>query len=69
MLSLRDQLTCVELGDNGLEDLVYDRGEHTLVIVLTEFPIDGWEGLNGWSGEHTTADVDHLQVWRKGVSH
>lgn len=59
-LSLRDQLARVELGYYGFEDFVHDGREDAFVVVLSEFSVDGWEGLNGGSGENSTADVDHL---------
>jgi len=39
-LTLSDEFCRVELGDDGLEDFVSDRGEHTLVVVLTEVLVD-----------------------------
>lgn len=45
-LTLGDELGGVELGDDGLEDLVTDGREHTLVVVLTE-------GLKGGRGERS----------------
>ena len=35
-LTLGDELGGVELGDNGLQDLVSDRWEDTLIVVLTK---------------------------------
>lgn len=37
--SLGDQLTCIELGNDGLEHFVYDRGKDSLVIVCTKFSV------------------------------
>ena len=34
--TLGDEFGGIELGDDGLEDLVSDRGEYTLIVVLTE---------------------------------
>ena len=34
--TLGDELGGIELGDNSLEDFVADRGENSLVVVLTE---------------------------------
>lgn len=36
LFTLGDELGGVELGDNGLEDLVSDGGEDSLVVVLSE---------------------------------
>jgi hypothetical protein len=35
-LSLRDELGCVELGDNGLEDLVADGRQDPLIVIDAE---------------------------------
>lgn len=34
--TLRDEFGGVELGDDRLEDFIPDRGENTLIVVLTE---------------------------------
>ena len=39
-LPLLDQLGRVELGDDGLEDLVSDRREDSLVVVLAEVLVE-----------------------------
>ena len=42
-LALGDELGGVELGDDGLEDLVADGGEDALIVVLAEVLLDeGW---------------------------
>jgi hypothetical protein len=41
VFSLSDQLASVELGNHALQDLIHDRREHTLVIVQTQFAVDG----------------------------
>ena len=34
--TLGDEFGGIELGDDGLEDFVSDRGEDTLIVILTE---------------------------------
>jgi hypothetical protein len=64
-LALGDELARVELGDDALEDLVDDRRQHALVVVLPELAVDGRERGDGRPREHPAADVDHLQVCDK----
>ena len=41
ILSLLDQLAGVKLGDNALQNFIHDGWQNALVIVLSEFPVDG----------------------------
>ena len=92
-LSLGDQLAGVELGGDGFQNLVDDRGEYSLVIVGTKLSVasrrekfgfsvitprdderscsslegansHGRKVLDGRSGQDTTGDVDHLQIYQ-----
>lgn len=40
-LTLCDQLGCVELGDDRLEDFVADGGEDSLIVVLAKVLLGG----------------------------
>ena len=62
LFTLGDELARVELRDDALEDLVHDRGEHALIVILTKLAVDGREGRRGWAGQDTASDVHHLQV-------
>jgi len=57
-LSLGDELRGVELGDHGLEHLVYDGREDALVVVGAEVTVDGGQVVHGRSGQHSAGDVD-----------
>ncbi|KAI3491159.1 hypothetical protein L1887_44557 [Cichorium endivia] len=61
-LSLGDELGGVELGDDRLEHLVHDRGQHALVVVRAELAEDGGERIDAWTREHTAGERDHLEI-------
>ncbi|RUS19236.1 hypothetical protein BC937DRAFT_87792 [Endogone sp. FLAS-F59071] len=62
-LTLRDELRGVELRNYGLEYLVHNRGENTLVVVLAQGPVDGREGVDVRLGKDTAGDINHLKVF------
>ena len=66
VLTLRNQLTGIELRDHALEHLVDDTRQHALVVVGTERAVDLWQGVDARPREHTAGDVDHLQVLGAG---
>ena len=67
-LTLSDQLTGVELSNDTLQNFVDDRGQHSFVVVCAEFAVDGGEVIGARSGEDSTSNVDHLQVWEVFIS-
>lgn len=62
VLSLSDKLASVELGNHTLQHFVHNGWKYTLVIVQTEFTVDGGKLLDAGSREDTACNVDHLQV-------
>ena len=68
LFTLGNQLARVELRDDALEDLVHDRGEHALIVVLAKLAVDGRERGRGWAGQDTASDVHHLQVCGSSVT-
>lgn len=59
-LTLCDELRGVELGDDALEHLVADGGEHTLVIVGAQLTRDLRQLTLLWPEQHTQRDVHSL---------
>jgi hypothetical protein len=41
IFSLRDQLTGIELGNDALQNFIHNGWQDALVIVQSEFPVDG----------------------------
>jgi hypothetical protein len=66
ILTLRNQLTGIELRYHALEDFVHNGRQHTLVVVGAESAVDLGESVDGRAGENTASDVDHLQVFCTG---
>jgi hypothetical protein len=66
-LSLGDQLTGVELGSNRLQDLVDDRGEHSLVVVGSELSV-AERSPNGiyLAGDCSAARYETVLTWWEG---
>jgi len=62
ILTLRDQLACVELRDHTLQHLVHDTGQYSFIVVRAECPIYLRQRIDSRSREHTAGDVDHLQI-------
>lgn len=63
--TLLDELGGVVLSDDGLEDLVPDRGQDALVVVESEVLVDLREVLDVWAGENSKGDRDHLEILRE----
>lgn len=61
-VTLSDELGGVELGDDGLEDLVDNGRENPLIVIHPKGAEDFWELVHLWPGEHTERDVHHLQI-------
>ena len=47
--SLRDQLRCIKLRDDGLEYFVHNAWQHTLVVVGAKLTIDRWQIFDAWA--------------------
>lgn len=60
--TLCDKLAGVKLRDDGLEDFVTDRRQHTVVIVNAVLRVDRREELLQRPVQHTQRDADGLQV-------
>ena len=56
----------VVLGDDRLEDFVTDRGQNTLVVVLTDVVIDHMKLFFLRSEEDSQCDVNRLHVFGTG---
>lgn len=63
-LSHRDQLRGVELRHRGLQDLVSDRRQHSLVVVEPQVLVDGREIHHVGSVQHPQRDGHRLEVLR-----
>ncbi len=63
ILSLRDQLACVELRHHALQDLVYDARQHSFIVVCPQRPIYLRQGLYSRARQDTTGDVNHLKIF------
>jgi hypothetical protein len=66
ILSLRDQLTRIELRHDTLQHLVHDTRQHPLVVVLAERPVNLWQGIDARARENTAGNVDHLEILGAG---
>lgn len=64
--ALAQELLGVVLRDDGLENLVADRGEDALVEVGTELPVELRQLLDDRTPEDAQLDVDHLKVLGSG---
>mmetsp|Transcript_7894 Transcript_7894/g.13130 ORF Transcript_7894/g.13130 Transcript_7894/m.13130 type:complete len:211 (-) Transcript_7894:301-933(-) len=64
--TLAKELFGVVLGNDGLEHLIADGREDTLVEVGSELPVQAGELLNYGAPEHAKLDVDHLQILGTG---
>lgn len=62
-LSLCDQFTGIELGDNSLQHFRGDRWQHTFIIILTENGVDSWQLIGHRSEQNTQCDVNILQIF------
>ena len=47
---------------HGLEDLIADGGQDSLVVVDADFSVDAREGRGLWPVQDTQCDVDVLQI-------
>jgi hypothetical protein len=65
--SLSDQLTCIELRDDTLEDFVDDGGEDSFIVVLSEGSINCRQFIDTGTREHTASYIDHLQVYERAL--
>lgn len=63
-LALGDELGGVELGHDGLEDLVADGGEHALVVVRAQVLVDLGQGRHVRPVQHPQRQAHHLHVLR-----
>ena len=61
-LSLCDQLTSIELGDDGFQDLVDDGRQDALVVVLSEGSVYLGEVRDIGSGQYSAAYVHLVDV-------
>lgn len=61
-LTLGDQLTSIELGNNRLQDLVSDGGQDTLVVVHTQVLVDLRQLLDLGAVQHTQSQGHHLHI-------
>jgi len=64
-VTLGDELTSVKLGNYGLEDLIDDRGEDTLIEILAKGAENVGELVDIRPGEDTQGDVHHLKIWQQ----
>ena len=62
MFTLSDNLACIKLRNDALQHFVDDRRKHALVIVYAKFAINSREGIDFWTREDTTGDVNHLKI-------
>jgi hypothetical protein len=65
-LTLCNKLTGIELSNNALQHLVDNRGQDSLVEVLTKCAVDLRQSIYTGSRQDTAGDVDHLQVLGTG---
>ena len=66
ILSLRNQLTRIELRHHALQHLVHNTRQHPLIVVGAQCAIDLGQRIHPRPRQHTAGDVDHLQVLGAG---
>ncbi|KAI7288201.1 Prohibitin-2 [Hortaea werneckii] len=66
ILTLSDELTRVELCHDALQHLVDNARQDSLVVVLTQRPVNLGQSVDAWAGENTAGDVDHLKILGAG---
>jgi hypothetical protein len=64
--TLGEELVCVELRDDDLENLVADGGEHLVVVLEAQGGEDIREALNVGAREDAEREADHLEVLGAG---
>lgn len=62
VLSLRNQLTRIELRHHALQHLVDNTRQHPLIVVGAQRAVDLRQSLYPWPRKDTHGDVHHLQV-------
>ena len=63
MFTLSDKLSGIELRHNALKNLVDNRREDALVVVLAKLAVDVGQFVGRGSAQDTNGDVDHLQIY------
>jgi hypothetical protein len=62
-VTLSDELSSVELGNNRFQDLIHNRRENSLIIIGAESAKDLGKLFNLRPGQHTKSDIHHLQIY------
>lgn len=69
LCSLCDELGGIKLCYHRLEDLVDNRREDSLIVVLPQPLVHGWQvGCHG-SGQHPHSYIHHLQIYIQTCAH
>lgn len=66
-LSLRDQLLCVVLSNNGFEDFLADRGQDSVGVVKSKVVVDLGQAFRYGSIQHSESNVASLLIARNGL--
>ena len=62
LLSLRQKLLSVVLGNHSLHDLVSERGKHTITVVGTDLTVDEGQVLFVGMSQNSKGNTDSLQI-------